>query len=100
MEKEEYKAMKDAWAESVNDKKNKPYKHKQYGNKVKGKINSVHYLVYNILRGMPEERGFEPVGEGFVEAKSRMLFLLKYRPEELLCPFKQTVTIVHLESLL
>ena len=98
--KQEYKAMKDAWAKAVNDKKNKPYKSKEYGNKIKGKIYSVHYLVYNILRMMPEERGFEPVGEGFEEAKSRRLFLAKYRPDELLYPFNGTVTIEHLQDLL
>jgi hypothetical protein len=102
MTKEEYKAMKVAWAESVNDKSNHSYKHKKYGNKVKGKIYSVHYLVYNVLRMMPEERGFEPVGEGFKEAQwwfSRLLRSEKYY-EELLFPFKGTVTIEQLQALL
>ena len=117
MNKEEYKAMKTAWAESVNDTDNHSYKDKTYGNKVRGKIYSVHYLVYNILRKMPEERGFEPVGEGFIEAKDELERALKYptyhikylgnnkwldgnRLDDLLFPFKGTVTIEHLEVLL
>ena len=115
--KQEYKAMKEAWAKAVNDKNNKPYKHKEYGNKVRGKIYSVHYLVYNILRGMPEERGFEPVGEGFKEAKKEFemafrnpAYHIEYlgnsiwkdgnRLDDLLYPFDGTVTIEHLKELL
>jgi hypothetical protein len=97
--KEEYKAMKNAWAKAVNNKENRPYKDEMYGNKIRGKIYSVHYLVYNILRGMPEERGFEPVGQGFKEAQSRLTFLMKYDQDQLLYPFDKTVTNVHLESL-
>jgi hypothetical protein len=99
MNKQEYKTMKNAWAKAVNNKDNHPYKDETYGNKIKGKIYSVHYLAYNMLRKMPEERGFEPVGEGFEEAQSRMKFLLKYKPDELLYPFNGTVTIEHLGAL-
>ena len=101
-EKKEYKAMKESWALAVNDKNNKPYKDEKYGNKVRGKIYSVHYLVYNVLRKMPEERGFEPVGEGFEEAKVRLKMLLRWDHgiKELLHPFNGTVTNEHLQDLL
>ena len=113
MDKQEYKAMKNAWANAVNNKNNHPYKDADYGNKVRGKIYSVHYLVYNILRKMPEERGFEPVGEGFKIAKKELERAFKYptyrkeylgnskwkegnRLDDLLYPFNGTVTIEHL----
>ena len=102
MDKQEYKAMKTAWSESVNDKDNHSYKDETYGNKVKGKLFSVHYLVYNILRMMPAERGFEPVGEGFKEAQWWLKYWLQYEKyhKELLFPFKGTVTIEQLRELL
>lgn len=100
MNKKEYKAMKNAWSKAVNNKDNHPYKDEKYGNKVRGEIYSVHYLVYNLLRQMPAERGFEPVGQGYEEAKARLAFLLKYKPEMLLHPFDGTVTIDKLKELL
>jgi len=102
MEKEQYKAMKDAWARSVNDKDNKPYKDKTYGNKVNGKIRAEHYMLYNILRNLPKERGFEPCGEGF-DRSIRILKLgrnSKYWIEDLLHPFGQTITADELKELL
>ena len=105
--KQEYKArtfdlreVKSAWAKAVNNKDNHPYKDEKYGNKIRGKIYSVHYLVYNLLRQMPAERGFEPVGQGYEEAKCWLTFLLKYKPEQLLYPFDGTVTIEQLKELL
>ena len=105
------------WSIAVNDKNNKPYKDEKYGNKIRGKIYSVHYLVYNILRKMPEERGFEPVGEGFEEAKKELerafrnpVYHIEYlgnsiwkdgnRLDDLLYPFNGTVTNEHLQDLL
>lgn len=117
MNKQEYKAMKTAWATSINNKENHPYKDEKYGNKIRGKIYSVHYLVYNILREMPAERGFEPVGQGFEEAKKSLeraikspVYHIEYlgdskwkdgnRLNDLLYPFNGTVTIEQLEELL
>ena len=115
--KEKYKAMKTAWAKAVNNKDNHPYKDEKYGNKVRGKIYSVHYLVYNILRQMPAERGFEPVGQGFKDAKQELErafknpnYYIEYlgnskwkmgnRLDDLLYPFDGTVTIDELRELL
>jgi hypothetical protein len=101
MEKEQYKAMKAAWATSVNKKENKSYKDKTYGNKVKGKIWAVHYLVYNILRRMPRERGFEPLGEGYKRAEWWLEYSKRYNHlDDLLFPFEQTVTADELRELL
>ena len=47
-----------AWALAVNDKENYPFKDPMYGNKLKGKINIDHYITYNIVRGLPLDRGF------------------------------------------
>ena len=89
------------WARSVNDKNNMPYKDKKYGNKVKGNIWAVHYLVYNILRGLPKERGFEPLGEGYKEALAAIESSFRYgRVDRLLMPFKNTVTADELRALL
>lgn len=96
--------MKDAWARSVNNKDNKPYKDKKYGNKVKGRINAVHYIVYNILRNLPKERGFEPLGEGYETALKQLEFGFKYNSkywiDNFLYPFEQTVTSDELRELL
>ena len=121
MNKQEYMLMKNSWAKAVNNKDNHPYKDEKYGNKIRGKIYSVHYLVYNILRMMPEERGFEPVGEGFKEAKCLLDLAIrnpeypkKYlgyingsntwemgnRMDDLLFPFNESVTIEHLQEAL
>lgn len=100
MNKEEYKAMQKAWAKAVNNKNNHPYKDAVYGNKIRGKIYSVHYLTYNLLRKMPAERGFEPVGQGYTDAVVDFKFCLKYKPEKLLYPFDGTVTIEQLKELL
>jgi uncharacterized protein YabN with tetrapyrrole methylase and pyrophosphatase domain len=122
--KKEYKArtfdlreIKSAWAKAVNNKNNHPYKDAVYGNKIRGKIYSVHYLVYNLLRKMPAERGFEPVGQGFKEAQESLeraikspVYHIDYlgnskwrdgnRLEDLLYPFDGTVTIEQLKELL
>jgi len=93
--------MKKEWARSVNDKANKPYKDKKYGNKVPGKISAVHYMVYNILRGLPKERGFEPLGEGYKEPSQRLESSIRFgRLESLLEPFNKAVTADELRALL
>ena len=51
------------WAKAVNDPTNKPYKDETYGNKMRGKINSKHYMMYNAMRGLPLDRGFDSSGE-------------------------------------
>jgi len=95
------KTIKKEWARAVNDKENKPYKHPKYGNKVKGKINAVHYIIYNVLRGYPRERGFEPLGEGYKEANHRLESSIRFgRMESLLEPFNKAVTADELRSLL
>lgn len=95
-----------AWARSVNNKDYKPYKDSEYGNKVQGKLKAVHYLVYNIVRELPKERGFEPIGEGFNNAKQYLDRAMNNRlyntnaEEKLLFPFEDTVTIKELRELL
>jgi hypothetical protein len=46
------------WAKAVNNPDFKPYKDEMYGNKVKGKINGKHHVMYNALRELPLDRGF------------------------------------------
>jgi len=47
-----------AWCKAVNDKNNWSYKDPTYGNKVHGKLRARNYLIYNIVRGLPLDRGF------------------------------------------
>lgn len=47
-----------AWAKAVNDPSNWSYKDPFYGNKIPGELTSIHYLVYNLMRELPLERGF------------------------------------------
>lgn len=56
--KEEIQA---AWARAVNNKDNMPSKDKQYGTKIKGKLQLNHYIVYNIIRGLPIDRGLNNI---------------------------------------
>lgn len=48
-----------AWSNAVNDKTNWSYKDARYGNKVTGKLRAMHYICYNIARGLPIDRGFQ-----------------------------------------
>jgi len=97
----EIKEVKKAWSRSVNNKDYKPYKDKKYGNKVPGEVQAHHYLLYNILRGLPRERGFEPLGEGFISANAWLDFCIKYNKfKELIKPFEQTVTADELRELI
>jgi hypothetical protein len=101
MTKEEYKAVKCAWSRSVNNKEFKPYKDDTYGTKYDGKLNAVHFVVYNILRGLPAHRGFEQEGRGYMDACERLNFLLKFeRAEKLLFPFENLVTLDSFKELL
>jgi len=91
-EKKLYRDIKGAWARSVNNKDNMPYKD-TYGTKYDGKLNASHFLVYNIIRGFPTSRGFEPLGIGYEEACKKLDFCLKFgREEKLLFPFDNLVT--------
>ena len=94
MTKQEYKDIKSAWASAVNNKENKPYKDERYGTKHSGRINALHFMVYNIIRGFPKERGFEPLGRGYEEACRELDLYLKFdREEKLLFPFDGLVTL-------
>jgi len=96
MTKKEYKEVKCAWARAVNNKENKPYKDKEYGTKIDGTLNAMHFIVYNIIRGFPTTRGFEPLGRGYTNALAKLEFYLKFEnAEKLLFPFE---TLVSLET--
>jgi hypothetical protein len=100
-QKMDIKEVKKAWARSVNNKDYHPYKDKQYGNKVPGKLKSVHHVVYNILRELPKERGFEPLGEGYKTAEWWLQYLSRYdHYDDLLFPFERTVTAQEFKELL
>ena len=99
-------SIKEAWARSVNNEEYKPYKHPIYGNKIRGKVRGVHYLIYNILRDLPRERGFEPLGEGYKEAVHELEGCIRSydfnhtsaRFEALLLPFEKEVTATELRE--
>ena len=98
MDKKEYKAIKCAWARAVNNKDYRPYKDDKYGTKYDGELNALHYLVYNIIRGFPTTRGFEPLGRGYKDALYRLEYFLKYidnmdNANKLLFPFENLVTV-------
>jgi len=100
MSKEEYKAIKCAWARSVNNKENMPYKD-EYGTKYEGKLNAVHFMVYNIIRGFPQSRGFEPLGQGYEKASKKLDFYIKLnREEQLFHPFENLITLETYKELL
>ena len=100
MSKEEYKAVKCAWARAVNNKDYKPYKDK-YGTKHEGKLNAIHFMVYNIIRGFPQSRGFEPLGQGYEETVANLQFFLRVGGEaKLLFPFEKLVTLETFKELL
>lgn len=93
MDKKQYKAMKCAWARSVNNKDNMPYKD-EYGTKHEGKLNATHFMVYNIIRGFPQSRGFEPLGQGYEETVANLQFFLRVGGEaKLLHPFENLITL-------
>ncbi len=48
-----------AWSNAVNDKNNYPFKDSEFGHKIRGRININHYITYNIVRGLPLDRGLE-----------------------------------------
>lgn len=56
-----------AWSKAVNDKTNWSYKDKTYGNKIQGKLKAMHYMLYNVVRGLPLERGFSKDSNIFTE---------------------------------
>ena len=84
------KEIRQAWSRSVNNKEYKPYKDKKYGNKIPGKIAGYHYIAYNIIRGLPAERGFEPLGTGFKNAKYWYNWFSKNKLEKLSFAFEIT----------
>jgi len=99
-EKKLYRDIKGAWARSVNNKDYKPYKD-EYGTKYEGKLNALHFLAYNIVRGFPQTRGFEPLGQGYDEALAQLKFYLKFeKAEKILFPFEKLVTLETFKELL
>lgn len=84
---------RDEWALAVNDKDNKPYKDKMYGTKYHGKLYGVHYVVYNIVRGLPIERGFIK-GSDKLEAHLRYIAMKVQwdKLADLLFPFNDTIS--------
>lgn len=67
-----------AWSKAVNNKDNYPTKG-IYGNKVEGKINIIHYLIYNAVRGLPLNRGFTNLSKPEHRyALDRVNFYIKY----------------------
>lgn len=86
------------WAAAVNDTDNKPYKDKTYGNKIKGKINGMHYVIYNVVRGYPIERSFNKGSDFLTNSISRVSSVLKLPQfyssrKELLFAFGETITV-------
>ena len=81
------------WALAVNNKENHPYKDKMHGTKYQGKVYGVHYVVYNIARGLPIERGFIKGSES-LEAHIRTIsmYLRMDKLHPLLFPFNNTLT--------
>lgn len=59
LSKDEYKAIKAHWAKVVNNKDNHPTRDTEYGNKITGHIRAIHYVMYNAIRGVGLDRGFE-----------------------------------------
>jgi len=99
-EKKLYRDIKGAWAHSVNKEEYKPYKN-EYGTKHEGKLNALHFLVYNIVRGFPQSRGFEPLGQGYEDAQNSLNFCLKFdQTEKLLFPFDNLITLETFKELL
>lgn len=81
------------WALAVNNKDNKPYKDKTYGTKYHGKLYGVHYVVYNIARGLPIERGFikgSDILEGYI--REIKMYIRMDKLGHLLFPFNGTLT--------
>ena len=99
-EKKLYKEIKRAWARSVNNKEYKPYKNK-YGTKFEGRLYATHFMVYNIIRGLPHSRGFEPLGQGYENAVADLNMFLKFENEaKLLYPFENLITLETFKELL
>lgn len=69
--------MKEQWAKAVNNKDNLSKKDEVYGNKIPGEINAQHYMLYNIIRGLPIDRGFARK-KNFKKIKESLYFNLKY----------------------
>lgn len=98
MDKKELKA---AWSRAVNNKDYKPYKDNKYGNKIQGRINAIHYIVYNIIRQLPRDRGFDPITDGYKTPHYYLNMLAHLgKFEELLFPFEGTITPEEFKELL
>ena len=97
--KKEKPAFKVEWAKTVNDKGNKPYKDKTYGNKIRGNIYGVHFVVYNIVRDLPIDRGFIKGSEAlkahlrYIEWVLRVLRCPAYINTRLLFPFGENINV-------
>jgi len=93
-------AIKVAWAKSVNNKEYRSTKNKEYGNKIEGKLFSVHYMAYNIIRGYSPDRGFNVDSDGWKKATWYLKYFIKYQPAKLLFAFENLITIEEFKELL
>ena len=58
-------------------------------------------MVYNIIRQLPKERGFEPCGKGYEDALNKFNFYVKFNKfDELLFPFEEKLAIEEFKELL
>lgn len=74
------KEIKKQWAIAVNDKDNKPYRDKTYGTKYTGKINAIHFMLYNLVRGLPLDRGFDTSKDSYKHTYRLLRSYLRYTP--------------------
>lgn len=72
-----------AWGKAVNNKDNWSFKDPTYGNKVAGSLEAEHYLAYNIVRGLPLERGFGNT-EAFIHIVDYLQNINKFTGDTLL----------------
>lgn len=73
-----------AWSQAVNDKTNWSYKDPTYGNKVSGSLEADHYLAYNVIRGLPLDRGFDADSEVFLDRVDYLNNINKFTGDTLL----------------
>lgn len=94
------KALKEDWSKAVNNLDNKPKKDPVYGNKIRGNIFSIHYMLYNVLRGYDLAAGFNQESPGYKDTLLLFKRFLKFRELELLFPFSQLVTKSELKEII
>jgi len=79
------------WSECVNNPDNMPYKD-EYGTKQQP-LWAIDFIVYNIVRNLPLERGFTKGSERFEYALRYIASYLKYNASDLLGKFGDTVDV-------